>query len=166
MGGVEVDVKERVGLGINDDGSPGWQPPTVFIEPGKQRLNGEMALWYARSRYETTDYARMKRQRELQDAIIAQLPKAMLSRSSQIMKAIEQVVRTDIPEGAVGLVADLALKSRGREDNVRIDLAPPLLEIEEVTPDYEYARGLIRDALDGKAPPTEAPAAPEEEPVE
>ena len=60
MGGVEVDVKERVGLGINDDGSPGWQPPTVFIEPGKQRLNGEMALWYARSRYETTDYARMK----------------------------------------------------------------------------------------------------------
>ena len=166
MGGVEVDVKERVGLGINDDGSPGWQPPTVFIEPGKQRLNGEMALWYARSRYETTDYARMKRQRELQDAIIAQLPKAMLSRSSQIMKAIEQVVRTDIPEGAVGLVADLALKSRGREDNVRIDLAPPLLEIEEVTPDYEYARGLIRDALDGKAPPTEGPAAPEEEPVE
>ncbi|WP_413769822.1 hypothetical protein, partial [Vibrio vulnificus] len=79
----------------------------------------------------------------LQDAIIAQLPKAMLSRSSQIMKAIEQVVRTDIPEGAVGFVADLALKSRGREDNVRIDLAPPLLEIEEVTPDYEYARELI-----------------------
>ncbi|MFD2674586.1 LCP family protein [Gulosibacter bifidus] len=166
MGGVEVDVKERVGLGINDDGSPDWQPPSVYIEPGKQTLNGEMALWYARSRYETTDYARMKRQRELQDAIIAQLPKAMMSRSSQILKAIEEVVRTDIPEGAVGLVADLALKSRGRDDNVRVDLAPPVLEIEDITPDYEYARELIHKGFAGEAPPTEAPAAPEEEPVE
>jgi LCP family protein required for cell wall assembly len=152
MGGVEIDVQERIAMGINDDGSPGWTPPTAYIEPGLQTLNGETALWYARSRYETTDYARMERQRELQDAIIAQLPGAMAQHSSAILNAVDEVVTTDLPKGEVGIVADLALKSRGRDDNVRLDLAPPLFEVDDVVPDYEYGHTLIEDALDGHVP--------------
>ena len=159
MGGVEVDVQERVGLGINDDGTnPDWQPPSVYIEPGKQVLNGEMALWYARSRYESTDYDRMQRQRQLQDAVIAQLPGKMASRSSQIMQAVDDVVQTDIPQGAAGLIADLALKSRGRDDNSRVALAPPLVDPEAEQIDYDVARSAIRDALDGKPQPEDTPA--------
>lgn len=152
MGGVEIDVKERIAMGINDDGSPGWTPPTAFIEPGKQVLNGDAALWYARSRYQSTDYARMLRQRDLQDAILAQLPKAMLSHSAAILDAIKEVVTTNIPEGEVGVIADLALKSRGRDDNVRLDLAPPVFDIENGPPDYDRARELVQDALAGKVP--------------
>lgn len=159
MGGVEVDVKERVGLGINDDGTdPNWQPPSAYIEPGKRKLNGELALWYARSRYETTDYDRMQRQRQLQDAVIAQLPGKMASRSSEIMQAVDEVVQTDIPQGAAGLIADLALKSRGRDNNARVTLAPPLVDPEADYIDYDEARSAIKDALKGKAQPTEEPA--------
>jgi len=152
MGGVEIDVKERIAMGINDDGSPGWTPPTAYIEPGLQTLNGDHALWYARSRYETTDYARMERQRELQDAIIAQLPGAMAQHSSAIMNSLDEVVTTDIPKGQIGIIADLALKSRGRDDNIRLDLAPPLFQIDGVVPDYEYGHTLIDEALAGNDP--------------
>ena len=72
LGGIDITVAERVPLGSNhyDDGSPA--PAIGYIEAGPQRMNGETALWYARSRYATTDYVRMARQREVQEAIIAQ----------------------------------------------------------------------------------------------
>ena len=44
---------------------------TGWIETGTQRMDGETAQWYARSRYTTSDWDRMKRQRELQTAILA-----------------------------------------------------------------------------------------------
>ena len=153
MGGVEIDVKERIAMGINDDGSPGWEPPTAFIEPGLQTLNGDTALWYARSRYETTDYARMQRQRELQDAIIAQLPAKFPSHSTEIIAALDQVVETDLPEGEAGVVADLALKSRGHEGNVRLEIAPPLFDPEGEV-DYDLVRQYVRDAISGTPLPT------------
>ena len=158
MGGVEIDVKERIAMGINDDGSPGWTPPTAFIEPGLQTLDGDTALWYARSRYETTDYARMERQRELQDAIIAQLPGKFPSHSQAIIAAINKVVETDLPEGEAGVVADLALKSRGRDDNVRVEIAPPLFDPEGEV-DYDLVRSTIKDAIDEKS------SAPMDEPT-
>lgn len=152
MGGVRIDVTERVGMGANDDGTiPDWQPPQHWIEPGEQVMDGETALWYARSRYETTDYARMERQRELQDAVIAQLPGAMLQRSGAILDAIDEVVQTDVAPGQVGVLADLALKSRGRDDNVRIDIAPPRFDVEGEL-DYDEVRAAVQQALDGELP--------------
>ena len=148
MGGVEIDVKERVGLGINDDGTnPNWEPPSVYIEPGKQVLDGEMALWYARSRYQTTDYARMERQRDLQDAVISQLPSKIPSRGAQIIDALDDVVQTDIPPGQAGIIVDLALKSRGRDDNERVQLSPPLVDPEAEVIDYDAARTEIDSAI-------------------
>lgn len=151
MGGVHVNVTERVGLGINDDGTdPNWQPPQHWIEPGEQVLNGELALWYARSRYETTDYARMQRQRQLQEAVIAQLPGRLAENSAPILAAVKNVVQTDLPPGEVGVFADLALKSRSRDDNVRLDLVPPLVDLESPEPiDYEAVRRYVREAVDG-----------------
>lgn len=155
MGGVEIDVKEPVAMGINDDGSPGWEPPTAYIQPGLQTLNGDHALWYARSRYETTDYARMERQRELQDAIIAQLPGKFPSHSAAIIAAMDKVVETDLPEGEAGIVADLFLKSRGREDNVRVEIAPPMFD-PEYGIDYDLVRSTVKDAIAGEfVPPTQ-----------
>ena len=150
MGGVRIDVQERVGMGINDDGTnPNWEPPQHWIEPGVQVMDGETALWYARSRYDTTDYARMERQRDLQDAVIAQLPGAFVSRSGPILDAIGTVVSTDLPPGEVGVIADLALKSRGRDDNARLDIAPPRFD-PEVGIDYDEVRAAVRDAIEGE----------------
>ncbi|SJM48135.1 LCP family protein [Gulosibacter sp. 10] len=151
MGGVTIDVKEPIALGANDEGQEGWKPPTEWIEPGVQVLDGHHAQWYARSRYESTDYDRMQRQRELQDAIISQLPKAMLGHSGPILSVLDEVIQTDIPKGEAGVIADLALKGRGREDNIRVQLSPPYIDPE--APDYAYAQQLIQNAMDGEAPP-------------
>jgi len=125
LGGVTIDVKERVGIGINDDGSPGWQPATQFIEPGLQHMDGSTALWYARSRYETTDFARMQRQRDLQAAIIAAAtPANLASRIGPVTDAVEKLVETDMPEGIAGIVADLLVKSRSA-GTVQLELVPP-----------------------------------------
>ncbi|CAG7844788.1 Polyisoprenyl-teichoic acid--peptidoglycan teichoic acid transferase TagV [Pseudoclavibacter triregionum] len=159
LGGVDIDVKERVGLGINDDGSPGWEPPSTFIEPGYQHMDGEIALWYARSRYETTDFARMERQRQLQEAILAKFtPQNLLSRLGPVSDAIAKVVSTDIPEGMAGIFADLALKSRGG-NSVRLDLVPPLIDIE--APDMDVTREAVQQALktDPHATATSSPTA-------
>ena len=156
MGGVRIDVAERVGMGINDDGTnPDWQPPQHWIEPGEQVMNGETALWYARSRYDTTDYARMERQRQLQDAVLSQLPGALVSKSGAILDAVDEVVETDLPPGEVGVFADLALKSRGHDDNVRLDIAPPRFDIESGV-DYDAVRDAVRAAIAGELPPLPA----------
>ena len=66
VGGVEVDVKTRIAM---------FGDTTVYkqqyIEPGKQVLNGEEALWYARSRYQADDYIRMGRQKCLMSYMAA-----------------------------------------------------------------------------------------------
>lgn len=150
MGGVTIDVQEQVVMGANDEGQEGWKPPVGTIEPGVQTMDGYTALWYARSRYETTDYDRMERQRELQDAIIAQLPGALIGNSGPILSVLDEVVQTDIPKGQAGVIADLALKSRGRDDGVELELSPP--NVDPDNPDYETVWQLVDDAVNGEAP--------------
>jgi polyisoprenyl-teichoic acid--peptidoglycan teichoic acid transferase len=64
VGGVDVEVKTA----INDPYYPapgynGYQP--FSIEAGRQHMNGEVALAYARSRQTTTDFDRAARQQQI-----------------------------------------------------------------------------------------------------
>lgn len=158
LGGVEINVTKPVGIGINDDGSPGWQPATEWIEPGLQTMDGSTALWYARSRYETTDFERMERQRELQAAIIAKLtPGNIVSNLDPVLGAAENIVVSDMPQGMAGLVADLLVRSRSHP-SVTLELVPPLVDQEY--PDIEGVHQLVQDAIDSdpEPAPTEEPA--------
>lgn len=144
LGGVDLLVTERVGLGTNDDGSPGWEPPSYWIEPGQQHMDGEIALWYARSRYDTTDFARMERQRQLQAAIVAAAtPANLLARLGPVLDAAEQLVESDMPQGMAGLVADLLLRSRGQQ-NATVEL-PQITE--QGDPDIALIQQAIQDAI-------------------
>ena len=90
------------------------QAPAIgYIEAGPQHMNGETALWYARSRYATTDYDRMARQRQVQEAIIAQAnPANVLTNFVAIASAGAQVVSTDIPQGMLATSSTSARKTR------------------------------------------------------
>lgn len=156
LGGVDITVTERVGIGINDDGSAGWQPATEWIEPGQHHMDGSTALWYARSRYETTDFARMERQRQLQAAIIAAAtPANLAARLGPVLDAAEQLIESDMPEGMAGLVADLLLRSRGQA-NSTVELVPPL--IDQGDPDIGQIHQLVQDAIDNPPEPTGQPS--------
>lgn len=158
LGGVEIDVPYDVPIGSNtyDDGRPA--PAIGVISAGLQRMDGQTALWYARSRYNTTDYDRMARQRQVQEAILQQMdPATVLLQFQGIAAASTQVVRTDIPQTMLGYFVDLGAKTKDLPID-KIDFVPPLIE-EEADPDFDLIRSTVEAALVPYTPaPTESPA--------
>ena len=145
LGGITIDSQGRYPIDgdVDEDGNPvgnaGW------IEPGVQVMDGYTALWYARSRYTTTDYDRMQRQRQVQEAILQQFdPATVLTKFQAIAEAGAQVVRTDIPQGMLGHFLDLASKARSQE-LATVELVPP--DVDPDDPNYEYVRELVSGAL-------------------
>ncbi len=145
LGGITINSQGRYPINgdVDSDGNPilvdGW------IEPGVQLMDGYTALWYARSRYSTSDYDRMARQREVQEAVLEQFePANVLTKFQGIAEAGAEVVRTDIPQGMLGYFVELAGKARTQEI-ASVELVPPNVDPEQ--PDYEYVRQLAAEAL-------------------
>jgi len=144
LGGVTIDVKDRVAMGAGHDENNNPVPITAWIEPGVQTLDGFHALWYARSRYNTSDYARMERQREVQQAILKQFsPLNVLTKFQAVADAGSQVVKTDIPQSMLGYFAQLALKARD-EPVADLEIVPPL--IDPAAPDFDVIHSAVADA--------------------
>jgi len=139
LGGVVVTVDEPVQLGINGG------PVIGEIEAGEQRMDGATALWYARSRYELTDFDRMEHQRDIQEAMLRQLdPATVLTRFQAIAEASSGLVRTDVPQTMLGVLGDLAVRSRDHEIR-RLELVPPT--IDNLDPDWPLIRSLVAEAV-------------------
>lgn len=155
LGGVDITVEEPLPKG----GGPAWEGQPAeewaigWIEAGPQHMDGDTAQWYARSRYTTSDWDRMKRQRILQQAILAQFtPQNVLTRFQAIAGAGADLVETDLPEGLVPTLVDLALKAK-ELPVATIELTPEF-GIEEFDPDYAYIQELVQQTLH---PPTPSP---------
>ncbi len=149
IGGIQIDVKQRLPIGGQlDDLSDvkGW------IEVGNQRLDGYHALWYARSRHSTSDYDRMKRQHEVEDAVLAQIdPTTVLSRFQEIASAGKKLVKTDIPGGMLLQYKNLAVKARAK-GITSITLTPPIVDV--VHPNFKSIHQMIEDAFTVDPSPT------------
>ena len=140
LGGIDITVGERVVLGKNGD------DPIGAIEPGEQHMDGATALWFARSRYNTTNYERMARQRQVQEAILAEFePANVLTKFQAVADAGAQVVKTDIPQGMLAPFVTLAGKTRGLPVT-KLELTPEN-GIVTAHPDYDLIYGLIEEAL-------------------
>ena len=107
LGGVTLNINTYIPIGGNTDLGI---PPEDYLKPGpNQHLDGRSALWYARGRYGSNDYARMERQRCVINAIIKQAnPTTMLTRYEDIAKAGKDIVRTDIPREVLPIMVDLS----------------------------------------------------------
>lgn len=152
LGGITLNVPENTPLG----GSSPGQEPFQWVDAGTQHLNGFTALWYARSRYQTTDYARMKRQRDVQEAMLRQFtPANVLSKFDAVAKAGTQVVVTNIPSVMLGFFVDLAAKSR-KLPVTRLDLVPE--RFDPAYPDFAKISQAIKETLVASTPtPKPAP---------
>lgn len=71
VGGVTIDVPKR----IVDYEFPTRDGGTMQIEfePGRQKMDGERALQYARTRHQDDDYQRAARQQQVVDALVRKL---------------------------------------------------------------------------------------------
>ncbi|MDQ1483342.1 MAG: polyisoprenyl-teichoic acid--peptidoglycan teichoic acid transferase, partial [Actinomycetota bacterium] len=116
LGGITLNINTYIPIGGNTDLHI---RPKEYLHPGKnQHLDGRSALWYARGRYGSDDYARMDRQRCVINAIIEQAnPANMLARYEKIAQAGGDIVFTDIPREVLPLLVDLSL--RVKDGNVR-----------------------------------------------
>jgi LCP family protein required for cell wall assembly len=162
LGGVDITVQERLpeGGGPSYPGEPAEDWAIGWIEPGAQHMDGDTAQWYARSRYTTSDWDRMRRQRELQQAILAQAnPANVLTRFQEVAKAGEDLIQTDIPSSLLSFLVPLAAKAKEQPVQT-LELTPEGGGIDTDHPDaaqYAHVRELIQQALYPPSP-TATPA--------
>ena len=94
-GGIEIDVPTP----IIDDAYPTSDYGTMWVEipAGRQHMDGETALRYARSRHNSSDFDRAARQQQVLVALAKKVisPSGML-RASRVQRAFQKAVETDL----------------------------------------------------------------------
>ncbi len=115
LGGLTINVPERV-VDPNyplEDGS-GWM--TLDIAPGCHHFDGRMALAYARSRHQDSDYGRMGRQQLVLAALRRQLdPVALIPRIDTLLRIARDDLWTTVPRAQVAGLARLAKRIDARK---------------------------------------------------
>jgi len=95
IGGVEVNLPTA----LVDPAFPtaDYGAMQVRIPAGQQHLNGQQALWFARSRYQSSDFSRMARQQQLMLAVRERLLQLdMIFRWPQLLAEQGTLINTDL----------------------------------------------------------------------
>jgi polyisoprenyl-teichoic acid--peptidoglycan teichoic acid transferase len=145
LGGIKLNINTYIPIGGDTDRHI---PPKEYLHPGpNQKLNGRSALWYARGRYGSDDFARMDRQRCVINAIIKQAnPTNMLARYEDVVKAGKQLVYTDMPREVLPLMVDLSL--RVKDGNVRSVVFKSGLDgFSSANPNFSLMRKRVKAAI-------------------
>ncbi|NYI70192.1 LCP family protein required for cell wall assembly [Naumannella cuiyingiana] len=156
VGGIRLDINKPIPVG------GGSSKISRYIQPGKNvLLNGEDALWVARSRAESSDYDRMSRQKCVMNAMLQQLdPVTVLTKFTAIADAGKEIVETDIPTDKVDSMIELALKARSTKIS-SVAFVPPL--IKPAQPDLALIRATVQEkiaAAEAADVPATSPPAP------
>jgi LCP family protein required for cell wall assembly len=152
VGGVDVTITRRLPIG----GDTEHRTATEWLAPGLHHLDGYHAMWFARSRWSTSDYDRMQRQRCLASALVRQVDAGKLAaRLPEILRALERDFTTTIRMDDLPRWVDLAEKIRSAR--VRTLVLDDTV-IDTVRPDVPGIRRLVAQVLDGgNAPVPDSP---------
>ncbi len=113
LGGVDLPVTCQLedwrlkapGLDINDEDNWEW----FLLETGVHHFDGDMALWYARSRKTTSDFDRGRRQQQLLRAILnAGVDLNLVADVPRLWGIYQDRVETDLDMGRILQLATLA----------------------------------------------------------
>ncbi|HMQ64726.1 MAG TPA: LCP family protein [Arachnia sp.] len=140
MGGIRLDIAKPIPIGGVSTKIKG------YIEPGKNvLLDGYHALWFARSRAESSDYERMVRQKCVMSAMAQQLdPMTVATKFGELSEAGGDLLRTDLGRGEAYELAELALKAKGLKV-ASVNFAPPL--VVSAQPDFALIRETVREKI-------------------
>ena len=156
LGGLDVAVECPLHDTFPDPTSPSGQTE-VDWEPGVHHLDGKHALWYARSRWSTSDFDRHRRQQQLLRALYGQVMRmGIIPKIPSLWSAWRESVSTDLDLpglvrlGAIGMRMDTThVKSRFVGRGVVTSWRGPK-RLYVLIPDYEALTSLVAEAL---APP-------------
>jgi LCP family protein required for cell wall assembly len=155
VGGVTVNVQ----IPVSDDAFPTVTGRTtrLYIPSGLQHMDGAQALRYARSRKTSSDFDRAARQQRLLLSLREQAdPQELIPRLPQLIDALKQTVRTDIPISQLDEL--LGLASSVDTTNIRSYVfSPPLYSTDTcadprgcvVLPKVDRIRIAVRNAFKG-----------------
>ncbi|MFB9832381.1 LCP family protein [Actinoallomurus acaciae] len=159
MGGVVVNVTKRLPIGGDDDPHH-LRPATGYLEPGRQRLNGEKALWFGRSRHADDDFHRMDRQKCLLKDIAEQAnPQKILTRFEKLAEAAKGTVDTNIPAELLPALVTLSGSIKKGSSLHSIPFNPyKLTGFHVYEPEIQVMRQVTRAGIaDSEKPPTPKP---------
>ncbi len=151
LGGVTVTVQRHVydaGVSPPTEGEPSI---AIDLQPGRHRLDGRDALAYVRTRWASSDYDRMHRQRCVMGSLAQQASVGQLLRAfPRLASTVKRFVLTDVPlkrlPDLVGLLADL---ENGKM--VGVSFVPPTYAATwkrgDPVPDVELIRATVARAL-------------------
>jgi polyisoprenyl-teichoic acid--peptidoglycan teichoic acid transferase len=141
VGGITMDVYRRVPIGGGSTKIHG------YVEAGRNRhLSGYEALWFARSRSDSSDYDRVLRQKCVMRAMLNQFnPITVLTKFNSIAAASREVVATDIPTSEIGTMIGLALKAKALPVS-SVAMMPPL--INPSSPDFDKVRRTVQGKIE------------------
>ncbi len=94
LGGIVVDTPVNL-----SDTCATWINPSGWcsVGPGQVSMNGDLALWYSRSRYSTNDFDRTRRAQEVVQAIFSKIISIDgLMKVNELYSLYSQYVQTDI----------------------------------------------------------------------
>jgi LCP family protein required for cell wall assembly len=155
LGGLTIDVP----YAIHDARYPkadGSGTMVLDIKPGPQTLPGWLALAFARSRHQDSDYGRMNRQQLVLVALRKQLnPCSMLPRLPDLVSVAKESLWTNIPSAQLPSLLALA-EHVDMKRIARFAFTPPTYNETVTAADVTRIRATIRDAFTG-APPAPAP---------
>jgi polyisoprenyl-teichoic acid--peptidoglycan teichoic acid transferase len=160
IGGIEVDVPRE----ITDTEYPtdDFGYTTVHFDAGRQRMNGEQALQYVRTRHADSDFGRAERQQQVIRAIVQALrDQPLLWRPVAGMRLIDaagDATSTTLPVGRPDALLMALMLSRVSPDQIaQYRITPEKVALQEYGSDLVWdqagIQALVREAL---TPPGEA----------
>ena len=158
LGGVDVPVScpytdwRLIDPSYDPENENNWHLYTTG--PGLVHMDGDLALWYARSRQKSSDFDRGRRQQEVLRALFTQaLNKDTLSRIPELYNNFKETVVTDLGLGDILQLAVYAPKMTNA-DIRSYYIRPPYVSswITEggayvLLPNEESLQGLLTEAL-------------------
>jgi len=131
IGGIDIDVENE----IIDDKYPdeyyGYDP--LYISAGRQHMDGELALKYARTRHGSSDFDRAKRQQEV---LLAVRDKALqlnlLPKLPELMVLLADTVETDLQPNEILNLAQIGWNID--RDSLRSVVIDQNMTVRHVTP--------------------------------
>ncbi|NLF74564.1 MAG: LCP family protein [Chloroflexi bacterium] len=148
LGGIEIDVPKQI---VDYEyPAPGGGIITIEFQPGRQHMDGERALQYARTRHQDDDYRRAERQQQVIDAVVKRLsdPRGAV-RWPQVVAAVWSHTDTDLNAWDMLKVAPALLVGWPGRDTRVID-RPDLVGTSAgyAIPDYEQLLPWMSERFD------------------